>query len=287
MPFSRRQGSRELDHPHKTRRQLKTSDIARSIADDVAPLTTSGTGNISRQDGYFLLSLIELSRPAHILEVGVASGTSTLMLLRMIDRIAPDTTLLSIDLASEYYADQSKPVGYLVGENYEIPSKNWKLLTQVGAMSFAQHPEVVWEDQRRYYDLVFVDAHHGHPWPTFDALCVLPFCVPGTWIALHDINLPLLGDYPFYGAVHVVQDWPLDVVVSDQEPIPNTGAIRLSDAAEHDVARLVRVLDRPWDCGVHSFHAHRIFGHLKTFLSREHLRAVRDAFERNSNLEVQ
>jgi len=76
------------------------------------------------------------------------------------------------------------------------------------------------------------------------------------------------------------------VVISDEIPIPNIGAIRLSDVAHYDANRLIAVLDRPWDCGVDPFHSTRIFAHLKTFLSRDHLCAVRDAFERNVSLEI-
>ena len=251
--------------------------------------TRTEPGGIGVDDAGFLLSLLETSNPAHVLEIGVASGKSTLMLLRMLEKTSPKTTLVSVDLAAEYFADKSKPVGYLVTENYQTPPANWRLLTQVGAMNFASHPEILRLDQNSRYGFVFIDANHAHPWPTLDALCVLPFCVPGAWIAFHDINLPLIwwvGDYPCFGAVHVVQNWPLDVVISDETPIPNIGAIRLSDTANHDAARLIAALEQPWDCGLHPFHSARIVTHLKTFLSADNFRAVRDAFERNTTLEV-
>ena len=275
-----------MSHYHEGRRQLPTSETARSVVGATASLTGTAVGHIAPADARFLLTLLETANPSHVLEIGVASGTSTLMLLRMLEKISPSTTLVSVDIASEYYADQSKPVGYFVTESYSTPPANWRLVTRVGAMDFAAHPDLQGSDQNRHYDFVFIDAHHGHPWPTLDALCVLPFSMPGSWIAFHDINLPLLGDWPYFGAVHMITDWPLDVLISEETPIPNTGAIRLSDAADNDAARLLAVLDRPWDCGLDLYHSTRIAAHLKTFLSAEQFEVVRTAFERNADREV-
>ena len=273
-----------MTHPHHGRPILPTAAAVRIVVDAVAPLTTSAVGNISGEDAGFLLSLLAQSQPSHILEIGVASGTSTLMMLRMLESMASPATLLSVDLAPAYYVDPSREVAFLVTENYHSPPANWRLLTEVGAMNFAQHPSVVGEDQRRRFDFIFIDAHHGHPWPTLDLLCLLPYATPGAWVALHDINLPVIAE-PSFGADYVLRDWPREPLISDEVPVPNIGAIRLSDAGEHDAQHLLRVLNRPWDCGIHPFNAQRIFAHLKTFLAPVALEQVRRAFDDHRDLE--
>jgi predicted O-methyltransferase YrrM len=273
-----------MPHHHVGRPTLDVSETARIVATTVTPLTRAATGNISTGDACFLLSLLEKVSPTHVLELGVASGTSTLMMLKMMDAIQSRATLDSVDLATAYYDDPSKPVGYLVAENYAALPGRWRLATGVGASSFSTHAEFAGTSMAGHYDLVFIDAHHGHPWPTLDALCLLPFVVPGSWLAFHDINLPLLGDYPYNGAVYVVRDWPGDVVISDDPPIPNIGAIRLSATAGDDAARLIPILSQPWDCGIHAFHAKKILTHLAGSLTSDQYASVSAAFERNARL---
>src|SRR5262245_20833329 len=206
------------------------------------------------------------------------------MILRMLEEMSPGANLVSVDLQSRYFHDKSKPVGFMVHEHYGRPPAHWMLLTQVAAMTFAQHAALGGEDQHRLYDFVFIDAHHGHPWPTLDALCILPFTRPGSWVAFHDVNLPLLGDYPWFGAVYVVRDWPLEVVIGAEGQIPNIGAIRLSDAGEADTARLIDNLSLPWDCGVQPQFRERILEHLGPCVSPAQLAAVSESFARNAHV---
>src|SRR5262245_35059156 len=139
-------------HYHEERPQLKTSDSARLIVDATWPLTSSGVGNIAPDDGYFLLSLLEQSNASRVLEIGVASGTSSLMILRMLEEMSPGARLVSVDLQSRYFHDTSKPVGFMVREHYERPPAHWTLLTQVAAMTFAQEAALRDESQHRRYD---------------------------------------------------------------------------------------------------------------------------------------
>lgn len=278
------QARAEVKHPHAHRRRLRPSSISAEIAKAVGPSTLSATGNISEADASSLLTLIEQARPANILEVGVASGTSTTMMLHLLERVLSESTLESVDLATSYYAEPDRAVAYLVHEHFAPPPARWHLTTGVGIASMAGHPDLLWADQRRRYDFVFIDAHHGHPWTTLDALCVLPFTVPGSWVALHDINLPLLGAYHDFGPSKLLEFWPLDAVIGHEHPVPNIGAIRLSDAGYFDASHLVSILEQPWDCGVHPVHVAYIYSHLKTFLDPTQLAAVRNAFDRNKDL---
>ena len=275
-----------IPHHHAGRRVLPTSHRARSIADDLRTLVAPASGNVSPEDGYFLLSLIEAVNPSRLLEIGVASGCSSVMILKLLETIGTQSGFVSVDLQERYYADVEKPVGYLVGEHYSSRPTAWTLLTQHQASTFASDPAMQGFARGRAFDFVFIDAHHGHPWPTLDALCLLPYIIPASWIAFHDINLPLLGDYPWFGAVYVIQDWPLDVVISDRVPVPNIGAIRLSDAGADDADRLIKNLDRPWDCGIHPYHRDKILPHLESSLTPRQFKTVVAAFADNENLEA-
>jgi predicted O-methyltransferase YrrM len=142
-----------------------------------------GMGAVSRYDAKFLCDLIEESRPKKCFEVGVASGMSTTFILKALAKLTPMSQLVSVDISRQYYADRSKPVGYIVdaaipeiGCKYELHFNHWS----ADAQKFAADGK---------FDFVFIDAHHSHPWATLDMILVLPFVNPGAWIVFHDIAL--------------------------------------------------------------------------------------------------
>ena len=142
-----------------------------------------GMGAVSRGDAKFLCDLIEEIRPTKCFEVGVASGMSTTFLLKALAKLSPETELVSVDISQQYYADRTKQVGYVV--DAAIPELGCK---------FGLHFNHWSADAERFaanekFDLVFIDAHHSHPWATFDTMLVLPFVKTGAWIAWHDIAL--------------------------------------------------------------------------------------------------
>jgi hypothetical protein len=273
-----------VSHHHVNRSTLKSSANARFVADDTWRFVETATGHLGLNDCYFLLTLIEETRPKHLLEIGVASGASSLMVLRMLEHLQLDSALVSIDVAETYFAEPSQPVGYVVTDEATSSKGRWTLLTSVQSSTFAHHPKLKSIDPRRRFDLLFIDANHSHPWPTLDLLCLLPFASPASWVAFHDINLPLLGDYRSFGAVYPVTDWPLDVMISDEPGCPNIGAIQLADAGAEDATRLIRMLDRPWDTRLDRRDREQILTHLATLLSDNDLVAVESAFNANAAL---
>jgi len=141
------------------------------------------------------------------------------------------------------------------------------------------------QDLAQRYDFVFIDAHHGHPWPAFDTLCLLPFVAPGTWVGLHDICLTLIDEkWQVRGPQYLLQEWPLDACRSD-DPISNIGAIRLSDAGPEDAERLLRILEIPWEYRPQPYWERMILNHVEPFLSAGQVARIKSAFERYSHLD--
>ena len=73
-----------------------------------------GMGCVSHGDARFLCDLIQESQPTKCFEVGVASGMSTAFLLKALAKLGPERELVSVDISSQYYADRTKQVGYVV-----------------------------------------------------------------------------------------------------------------------------------------------------------------------------
>ena len=195
-------------------------------------------GAVTRGDVMFLCELIQQSKPTKCFEVGVASGMSTTFLLMALAKLGKDRELVSVDISQQYYADRTKQVGYVVesaipklGCKFGLHFNHWS----ADAENFAADGK---------FDLVFIDAHHSHPWATLDTMLVLPFVKPGTWIAVHDIALK---DIPRFaketGPFNVYEAFPTPKKKSQQEN-QNIAAFQVNgnhrDYEEHLLASLVQ-----------------------------------------------
>ena len=72
---------------------------------------------------YFINGLIRKFKTQNCLEVGVANGGSSVLILNAIKDI-PDSSLISLDLNTQLYYDQSKKTGYIVNQYFPELKKN-------------------------------------------------------------------------------------------------------------------------------------------------------------------
>lgn len=234
-----------------------------------------GMGAVSRYDAKFLCDLIALSQPGKCFEVGVASGMSTTFILQALEKVGPESELVSVDISQQYYADRTKAVGYIVeavvpepGCKYGLHFHHWS----ADAEKFAA-------DQK--FEFVFIDAHHSHPWATLDTMLILPFVKPGTWIAVHDIALK---DIPRFasetGPFNVFEAFSPPKIKSRFEN-QNIGAFQVAGSYRDYEATLLKSLAQDWTVsGVikESFY-NRIFEMVQQFYSAEFAAQVRSLIE--------
>ncbi|MGA0533606.1 class I SAM-dependent methyltransferase [Hansschlegelia sp. KR7-227] len=202
------------------------------------------TGAISPFDASFLYDLITRERPKSLLEIGVASGTSTAFLSSLIESYGRGKSHLhSYDALPYFYAKHDIECGAFVKERFgKLPSN----LTLNLGVSSQDIPSVV---RGQKFDFAFVDANHDHPWPTIDLLSVIETTAPGSWVALHDINLPFLSkQFPCYGPHYLYEGWPGDKVtqIIDGGIRPNIGAIRLFSTKEESIRAALDCLAIRW-----------------------------------------
>jgi predicted O-methyltransferase YrrM len=133
-------------------------------------------------DGYdaaFLAALIEREKPRRAAEIGVATGLSTGLLACLMQQTGGGR-IDAFDVLGHYYADPSKPVGYLIDTEPAHPSVEIRLHVPAHCVDVADRIEGP-------LDFCFIDAQHTHPWPLIDTLAVLPLMAPGGIIVHHDI----------------------------------------------------------------------------------------------------
>lgn len=75
---------------------------------------------MSYMQSAFVCGLIRQYKPKKIVEIGVASGGMTAVILNCIEILQLNTEVFSIDLAIDFYRDNTKKTGYLAEEYKSI-----------------------------------------------------------------------------------------------------------------------------------------------------------------------
>ena len=242
-----------------------TSGVAR-IAALWKGLPSWASGTISTEDAAFLDAMIDKVRPDHFHEIGVASGTSSALILSTMATYSNPSSiwLRSYDLIPECYFDSSRNVGDATREMVPGLLDRWQL--KVGTTAL----DVVRDKPAAGRPLYFIDANHIHPWPTLDLIALLPGLRPGDGIVLHDINLPAKtnGKFPDYGAQWLFETW-LGPRLEPDVAIPNIGAIFMPDDVRLVLPSLLLSLSRPWLLrqAAEITHLHRCEQRLAEFLA--------------------
>ncbi|MFN0132461.1 MAG: class I SAM-dependent methyltransferase [Phycisphaerales bacterium] len=195
-------------------------------------------GAIGILDAMFLWDMVACARPERVVEVGVASGTSSALLLRAIEALGAGVVdeagrprLMSYELHPYCYFDRTIPVGAAVAE--VAADLGAGLSLRVGGTAATAGRELAPQS----ITLAFIDADHRHPCPTADVLALAPAMARGGWIVLHDIDLPNAAkryenahgtrvDWHQAGAEILFERWPFEKLRGVGEA-GNIGAIRL------------------------------------------------------------
>jgi hypothetical protein len=205
-----------------------------------------GRGMITDQDARFLHDLIVEMRPHVAIEVGVASGCSSVAILEAMatyrtDALMGDVWLHAYDIAERCYFNESKRTGAAVAELTPWHASRYRFT--VGDVVIARQQLAGLEAP-----FAFIDGNHLHPWASADLLGLLPMMAPAAWIAVHDIRLPLLErrrGARGHGPRHLFDTWPGEKRQGGSDD--NIGAIRLPDDPCQAAQWLERSFRRPWE----------------------------------------
>lgn len=132
----------------------------------------------------FICGLIKQFKPTKIVEVGVAAGGTTAILLNCISELGLNTEVHSVDLNERYYRDKNKKTGFLVQKckaflQWDITHKMY-----LGGV-LPQYLDEIGSD----IDFLILDTVHFMPGEILDFLACLPKIKEGACVVLHDIIL--------------------------------------------------------------------------------------------------
>lgn len=152
-------------------------DEINSILDEETP--GNKLSEMTYWERKFLNGIIRLTKPKKILEVGVAAGGSSSIILNAVKDM-DNSILYSIDYNEKFYRDKSKDSGFIVKEKFPHLLKNRKLYT--GGVSAKFMDEVGGN-----IDLCLLDTMHSNPGEFLDFLMILPYMKKNAIIIMHDI----------------------------------------------------------------------------------------------------
>ena len=182
---------------------------------------------LSTIDKKFINGMIRKYKPKKILEVGVASGGSSAIILNAIQNIE-NSHLYSIDKLINAYNKKDKETGWIVKEKFSNLMKKWTLYT--GGIT-ANFIEKIGGD----IDLVFIDTVHYAPGEWLDILQILPFLKKKNAIVmLHDIRFQFIPKKVFYSSNDHLFTYLRGEKIMPKVPevIPNIGAVLLDNDQE-------------------------------------------------------
>ena len=134
---------------------------------------------LTLNDAYFINGIIRKFRPKTCLEVGVARGGSSIIILNAIKDIR-NSQLISLDLNTQLFIDNTKETGYAVKKFFPELTNKWKLFTGDLSHKFL-------EQLNMKFDFLFLDTAHYTPGEIINIIEILPFLNEGAIIVLHDI----------------------------------------------------------------------------------------------------
>lgn len=209
------------------------------------------TGYVSGSDAAFLAEMIAAVRPRLMVEIGVASGASSAAILQALDALPhpQNRVLLSCDVRATCYFDEAYETGQACRGMYPAPKAGWQ---REFASDARQLREILASGS---VDLTFIDANHAHPWPLLDLLHTTAFAKPGSWVVLHDIDLPVQHpEYQVFGPRWLFGAWPFNKVKGVGR-WTSIGAVQIPDNLSQLVSPALSLLDRPWEQAPTAAHA--------------------------------
>ena len=147
---------------------------------------------LSLNEAQFINGIIRKNKLKNCLEIGVAQGGSSVLILNAIKDIK-DSILVSLDLNKELYNDPKKLTGYRVNQYFPELSKNWKLYT-------GEQPHKFLVNLNIKFDFLFLDSAHVSPGEIINFIEALPFLNKNAIVVIHDLfwHFRRVIDYKFF-----------------------------------------------------------------------------------------
>ena len=202
------------------------------------------TAEMTKEQLAFLCGLIKTHRPQKIVEIGVAAGGTTAVVLNCLSMLDLNAQMFSIDLLTDYYRDTSKKTGYLIEECKAKLDKEVKHTLYTGKIAI-EFLEEIGKD----IDFLILDTVHSLPGEMLDFLACYPFLRKGSIIVLHDIVLNHYNSNVNTFATKLLFDTAVAdkyLEIQNSDVFPNIGAFMINDDTDKYIDTVFSALTITW-----------------------------------------
>lgn len=202
---------------------------------------------MTRSEREFLRLMVERRQPAKALELGVAKGASSAIILLALE---PEGHLCSVDYLDNYFGDTSKRSGWACPILAPDRQSQWRLFT--GGLCARFMGEI--GDGIAF---AFLDTIHVLPGEILDFLLTYPYLAKDAVVAIHDIsnyelallekrNQDAVFQLPCRLLFSLLPGEKLVPASTEHKFFPNIGAVRLDGTADRVIDDLFGLLTLPW-----------------------------------------
>jgi predicted O-methyltransferase YrrM len=233
---------------------------------------------------YFINGIIRRYKPKRCLEIGVAAGGSSIIILNAIKDI-PNSFLISLDLNTLLYGNKNFKTGYKVFQDFPELTKKWKLYTGEQSHKFL-------DKLKLKFDFLLLDTAHFSPGELINIIEVLPFLEENAIIVLHDIMYHLPSNHyyiPKEKKFHPSNIFLMSVlngdkiIIENKTKIENIGAIHLYPNQKNYYLNYFLLLLSPWEYMINEKHIEELRKFIKKYYQKEiYLNLFNKAVEENT-----
>ena len=208
---------------------------------NILKYTTEAYCEMTLQEHNFLCSLIRKRMPNKVLEVGVAGGGTTAVIMKCLDLVNPLALMYSVDLSEECYRRKGKQTGYQLFEVKDNLSNYCNHNFLLGHILPDRIKEI-----GKNIDFVILDTTHLMPGEILDFLTVLPYLSKDAIVVLHDVALNLSGRGGYSYATKILLDAVSGEKYYDYQKALNISAFRITEETKVNIANVFSALSITW-----------------------------------------
>lgn len=207
----------------------------------ILEMTSEQYCEMTESEHGFLCGMIKYSVPQKVVEIGVAGGGTTAVIMQCLNEVNFDAKMYSVDINQECYRREGKPTGYQLAELKEyLP--NYKNHTFYLGKVLPQYIECIGNE----IDFAILDTTHAMPGEILDFLCLLPYLKENAVVVLHDTALNLTRSEKSFATKILFDIIRGEKYYNYKDRILNIAAFRVTEETFAHAADIFSVLSVSW-----------------------------------------
>lgn len=197
---------------------------------------------MSSSDHGFLCGLIRKNRPKKVLEVGVAGGGTTAVIMNCLSMTGnKDAIMYSVDLNEECYRRERKRTGWQLEEVRDYLD-NYQNHTFLLGKRLPQVVHELGDD----IDMVVLDTVHALPGEMLDFLCIYPHLSENAIVVLHDVTNNFIRFEHSIATKILLDSVSGEKYFNLTDGLPNIGAFRITQETWANIENVFSALSITW-----------------------------------------